>query len=276
MSDQERWQLSTSGAANYEKFQVPSVFGPLARMFLERFALTPGERVLDVACGTGIVTRLAAPNVGAEGRIVGIDMNPGMIAVAGEQPPPEGAPIEWEEGDAAALPFEDASFDAVLCQQGLQFMPDKPAALGEMYRVLAPGGRLGLCLWRSAEHSPYLKAAADALTPHLGAPSASRLLAPLSLGDEDLLRGLVESAGFTGTAFQGIEFVRRMLPPEEAIPGQLASTPVGSEFAALDEAVRTDVVAAIAQAMAPYFVPEGMEIPQGAFVVTATKVGAAR
>jgi len=271
MADQERWQLSDSGAANYQKFQVPSVFEPMGRMFLERFPLTSGERILDLACGTGIVARLAAPLVGAEGRIVGIDMNAGMIAVASEQPAPQGAPIEWREGDAAALPFDDASFDVVLCQQGLQFMPDKPAALAEMHRVLAPGGRLGLCLWRSAEHSPYLSAAAEALTPHLGAHSASRLLAPLSLGDEDLLRGLVEAAGFTGTAFQEIKVVRRMLPPAEAIPGQLASTPVGSEFAALDEAARTDIVAAIAQAVAAYLVPGGMEIPQGAFVVSAVR-----
>ncbi|MEJ2121817.1 MAG: methyltransferase domain-containing protein [Alphaproteobacteria bacterium] len=271
MSDQERWQLSATGAANYEKYQVPSVFEPMGRMFLERFPLTPGERVLDVACGTGIVARLAAPKLGSEGRVVGIDMSAAMIAVAGEQPAPEGAPIEWREGDAAALPFDDASFDAVLCQQGLQFMPDKPAVIAEMHRVLAAGGRLGLCLWRSAEHSPYLSAATEALTPHVGAQSAERLLAPVSFGDETEIRSLIEGAGFSGVGFQEIVVVRRMLPPNEAIPAQINATPVGPDFSALDERTRAQIVAQVAQAMAPYLVAEGMEIPQGAVVVTATK-----
>lgn len=271
MAEQERWQLSGSGAAKYEQFQVPSVFGPLARLFLDRFPLTPGERMLDVACGTGIVARLAAPALGDEGGITGIDLNAGMIAVAAEQSRPEGAPIEWREGDAAALPFDDGAFDVVLCQQGLQFMPDKPAVLAEMHRVLAPGGRLGLCLWRSADHSPYLKAAADALTPHLGEQSATRLLAPLSLGDKDALRGLVEAAGFADIAFQEADLIRRMLPPGEAIPGQLASTPVGPDFTALNEAARAAVVADITRAMAAYLVPGGMEIPQGIYIVSATR-----
>jgi SAM-dependent methyltransferase len=271
VAKQERWQLSGSGAASYQQFQVPSVFEPLARMFLEQFPLAPGARLLDVACGTGIVARLAAPILGAEGRVVGIDLNPDMIAVADELPAPGGAPIEWQEADATALPFADAAFDAVLCQQGLQFMPDKSAVLDEMRRVLAPGGRLGLCLWRSAEHSPYLKAAVEALTPHLGERSAGRLLTPLALGDEDVLRGLLEAAGFGAVEVRDIGLVRQMLPPEEAIPGQLASTPVGPEFAVLDAPLRAQIVAEIAEAMTPYLVPGGMEIPQGAYVVIAAR-----
>jgi ubiquinone/menaquinone biosynthesis C-methylase UbiE len=270
-SNQERWQLSDSGAANYEKVQVPSVFEPMGRMFLERFPLSPGERVLDVACGTGIVARLAAPMVGATGRIVGIDLSAAMIAVAGAQAAPDGVSIEWQVGDAAALPFEDGAFDAVLCQQGLQFMPDKPAVLAEMHRVLAPGGRLGLCLWRSAKHSPYLSAAAAALTPHVGAQSAGRMLAPVSFGDRDEIQGLIEAAGFTGAEFQEIVVIRRMLPPNEAVPAQINATPVGPDFSALDEPTRGRIVAEVAAAMTPYLVPEGMEIPQGAYVVSALR-----
>jgi len=269
MSDQERWQLSDSGAANYQKYQVPSVFEPMARMFLERFPLTPGERVLDVACGTGIVARLAAPLLGTDGRVVGMDLSAAMVAVAGKQPAPEGAPIEWREGDAASLPLGDGSFDAVLCQQGLQFMPDKPGVLAEMHRVLTPGGRLGLCLWRSAEHSPYLSAAAEALTPHVGARSAGRLLAPVSFGDETEIRSLIEGAGFTDVGFREIVVVRRMLPPNEAIPAQINATPVGPDFSALDQRTRAEIVAHITRAVADYLVPDGMEIPQGAFVVSA-------
>jgi len=271
MSDQERWQLSDSGAANYQKYQVPSVFRPLAGMLLERFPLFPGDRILDLACGTGIVARLAAPMVGVEGRVVGIDLSAAMIAVAGREPAPEGAPIEWREGDAAALPFEDGAFDAVLCQQGLQFMPDKPAVLAELYRVLAPRGRLGLCVWRSVEHSPYAQSVADAITPHLGEQVAARFLTPQSLGAEALLRGLIAGAGFDGIQFHTAELIRRMLPPEEAVPGQLASTPIAPDFAALDDGTRAQIVAEVAAAMAPYIVPGGMEVPQGVYIISAVK-----
>jgi len=271
MAEQERWQLSDSGAANYQKFQVPSVFGPMAEMFLERFPLFPGERVLDLACGTGIVARLAAPRLGTKGRVVAVDLSAAMIAVAGGQPAPDGAPIEWREGDAAALPFEDGSFDAVLCQQGLQFMPDKPAVLAELYRVLAPRGRLGLCVWRAVEHSPYARAVADAITPHLGAHAAARFLTPQSLGDEALLRGLIEDAGYSAIEFQTADLIRRMLPPEEAVPGQLASTPIAPDFAALEDGARAQIVAEVAAAMAPYIVQGGMEIPQGVYFIQAVK-----
>jgi ubiquinone/menaquinone biosynthesis C-methylase UbiE len=270
MSQQERWQLSGSGAESYERFQVPSVFEPLARIFLDHVPLAPGQRVLDVACGTGIVARLAAPILGAEGHVAGVDLNADMVAVAGRQAAPDGAAIEWRQGDAAALPFDDAAFDVVLCQQGLQFLPDKPAALAEMHRVLAPGGRMAHCLWRAIAHSPYTKACVEALTRHLGAASASRIEAPFALGDAEALRGLIAGAGFGAIAFHDADFTRRMLPPEQSIPGQLASTPVGPEFAALDASARAAIVADITEAVAAYRVPDGLAIPQGAYVALAT------
>jgi len=271
MSQQERWQLSGSGAASYERFQVPSVFEPLARIFLDRVPLEPGSRLLDVACGTGIVARLAAPMIGAAGRVVGVDLNADMIAIAEQQAPSDAAAIEWRQGDAASLPFGDGEFDLVLCQQGLQFIPDKEQALDEMHRVLAPGGRLGICVWRAIEHSPYMKASADALVPHVGAKSASRLHAPFALGDAEMLRGLIAGAGFAEITFHEVDITRRMLPPEEAIPGHLASTPVGADFEALDDAARAAVVANITAAVAPYRVPEGLAIPQGAYIVLAVR-----
>jgi len=109
--------------------------------------------VLDVACGTGVVTRAAAERVASGGRVAGIDLNPGMIAVARSLPPTAGAAIEWHEASALALPFADSGFDVVLCQQGLQFFPDKALALREMRRVLRPGGRLALSVWNNA--GPY-------------------------------------------------------------------------------------------------------------------------
>ena len=111
---QAQWQLTASGPENYEQYQVPSVFEPLARIFLEQLPLGPGQRVLDVACGTGIVARVAASRVGATGSILGVDLNAGMLAVARKNTPVGGAPVEWRQGDALALPCADAQFDAVL------------------------------------------------------------------------------------------------------------------------------------------------------------------
>jgi SAM-dependent methyltransferase len=125
LSTNEQFQLSGEAAERYERCGARYILGPCAPSLVNAARLSAGERVLDVACGTGVVTRIAAERVGPAGRAVGIDLNPGMIAVARSLPAPNGAPIEWLERSALDLGLEDASFEAVLCQQGLQFFPDK-------------------------------------------------------------------------------------------------------------------------------------------------------
>src|SRR5260370_25850928 len=164
MGAYERGLLAGNEPDAYERHIDPALFMPWARSLVETAALRPGERVLDVACGTGVVTRLAAKRVGAGGKVVGLDLNAGMLEVARSRAPA----IEWREGSATELPLPDAAFDAVLCQQGLQFFPDRPAALREMRRVLVPGRRLALSVWRSLQGSPGHRALADALEPHIG------------------------------------------------------------------------------------------------------------
>ncbi len=141
MPEREQWQVMGNAAEIYQRALVPAIFGPWAPRVVELAGLRPGERVLDVACGTGVVARLAAEAVGADGRVAALDMNPGMLAVAAAVPA-KGAAIEWIEGSAEALPFADAGFDAVCCQLGLQF-PDREGALHEMARVAVPGGARG-------------------------------------------------------------------------------------------------------------------------------------
>jgi ubiquinone/menaquinone biosynthesis C-methylase UbiE len=269
---QERWQLTGTGPDSYERYQVPSVFGPLARVFLRRVALRPGQRVLDLACGTGVVARLAAPVLGPTGSVVGVDLNPAMLEVARAHAPVGGAPIEWRQADAAALPFPDAGFDAVLCQQGLQFFPDRPAALREMRRVLRPGGLVGVCTWRAVEHSPCHLAIAAALRRHAGEDAARRFQAPFGLGDGDSLRRAMGDAGFRDADIRVEVVVRRLLPPEESVPGLLAGTPVGPEVAALGEAVRGAIVAEAAAALAAYRDADGgLTVPQPTHVALATR-----
>lgn len=140
MSELEQFQVSGNAAEHYERYIVPTIFIPWSTDLLERAALQPGERVLDVACGTGVVARHAAQQVGSDGTVTGLDLNPVMLEVARTQAASSDAVVEWHQGDAGALPFDDAAFDVVLCQQGLQFFPDKVKALREMHRVLVPGG----------------------------------------------------------------------------------------------------------------------------------------
>src|SRR5262245_42633056 len=135
MGREERWQLSGSAAEFYERY-VRLIMEPWVRCLVDVAALRPAEHVLDVACGPGFVARVAAHRVGLEGRVVGVDLNASMIeaarAASGRDPE---TTIEWRTGDAGALPLEDRAFDVVLCQQGVQFFPDRVRSLQEMRRV---------------------------------------------------------------------------------------------------------------------------------------------
>src|SRR5215475_2620421 len=120
MDEQERWQVDGGGSVAYQRYLVPLVTARWAVVLADHAAPRPGERILDVACGTGAVTRVAAERVGPGGRVTALDINPDMLAVGRSLPPVAGAPIEWCEGSALALPLADGAFDAVLCQLGLQ------------------------------------------------------------------------------------------------------------------------------------------------------------
>src|SRR5438105_15897251 len=124
-----QWQVAGSAPENYERYLVPAIFGPWAADLLALAAPQPGERIMDLACGTGVVARLTAERVGTAGVIVGLDLNPGMIELARSLPALNGAAVDWRVGSALELPFAHATFDVVLCQQGLQFFPDRSAAL---------------------------------------------------------------------------------------------------------------------------------------------------
>src|SRR5919109_3684019 len=151
---EQLWSSGESPAEVYERYLVPGILAPWTPDLVAAAGLRPGERVLDVACGTGLVARLVAQRLRSNGQVVGLDINPGMLAVARIASATAGRSIEWLKGSAISLPLSEESFDVVLCQQGLQFFPDRSAALREMNRVLADGGRLALSVWRSIEHNP--------------------------------------------------------------------------------------------------------------------------
>jgi ubiquinone/menaquinone biosynthesis C-methylase UbiE len=173
----------------YERALVRPLFQPWAEDMIRRVGIAPGERVLDIACGTGIAARLAKQYAGSKGRVVGVDVNPGMLSVARSVAPD----IEWREGDAAALPVgANELYDVVICQQGLQFFPQRGAAVAEMHRVLTVGGRLGVSTWRSDEEMPVLRELRSIAERRVGPISDRRH----SFVDPDDLRALLTNAGF--------------------------------------------------------------------------------
>jgi ubiquinone/menaquinone biosynthesis C-methylase UbiE len=184
-----RTRLSREFPEIYERILVPCLFRPWALDLLERVPLAQDDRVLDVACGTGIVARLAREQLGAGSQIAGVDVNPEMIAATRSRAPD----ISWHLGDAIALPFEDESFDVIFCQQGLQFFPDRAAAVLEMRRVLAEGGRVALSTWRTLHENPLfqgLNSAAARQFAHL-------LDRRFALSDERTICTLLAEQGFT-------------------------------------------------------------------------------
>ena len=173
----------------YERWLVGPLFRPFAEVLVERARLMPGDRVLDIACGTGIAARLAEERLGENGRVVGVDVSPQMLAVARTVAPA----IEWREGDAGALPLaEGEHFDVILCQQGLQFFPDRPAAVAEMRRAIKSGGRLLVAVWQSLDEAPFFRETYRVAERRLGAFVDRRH----SFGDALALERLIGDAGF--------------------------------------------------------------------------------
>jgi ubiquinone/menaquinone biosynthesis C-methylase UbiE len=176
-------------AETYERVLVRPLFTPFAEELVDRLAPAEDDSVLDVACGTGIVARIVRDRLGPGTRIVGVDVAPPMLAVARVAEPT----IDWRPGNAASLPVAaDERFSAIACHQGLQFMPDKGAAVREMRRVLAAGGRLAIATWRSLEDTPAVAALNAVAERHVGRFVDSRH----SFGDAHALRDLLLAAGF--------------------------------------------------------------------------------
>jgi SAM-dependent methyltransferase len=190
-SDAERGQVAATAAEIYEQFFVPALFAEWAGPVADAAGVTSGQRVLDVACGTGVLARAALERVGASGSVVGLDANEGMLAVARAAAPA----VEWRSGLAESLPFEDGSFDAVVSQFGMMFFDDRLAALREMQRVRRPGGRIAIAVWGSLDATPGYAAMVDLLQRLFGDEAASALRAPFVLGDASELRALVAEAG---------------------------------------------------------------------------------
>ena len=182
------WQLAGTSAEAYERYLVSAIFASMAERVLDLAGVQPADRVLDVGCGTGIVARRAAPRVGPRGSVTGLDLNADMLKVARAVSDGSIPPIAWHPGDAARLPFEDGSFDAVTCQQALQFFPEPATALREVRRVLSDRGRTAIAVLRAIQHTPVYGPVAAALERHAGPQAGAMMRSPFPSWDREHLR----------------------------------------------------------------------------------------
>ncbi len=269
MSRAEPWYFDEKPSELYERLLVPSKFLRWAKYLAELDNPQPGDKVLDVACGTGTVTRLIPSYVGASGSVTGLDFDASRLDVAASLRIESGCAIDWKEGDAGALPFDDAAFDLVFCQQGLQFFPDKPKALREMHRVLVSRGRLILGVWRSVEHQPGGRAMADALERHVSPKAGAIRREPFSFGSAGVIESLVMDAGFhdvvVNPTVKNVHF-----PSAEAFTKRYISArvPLNTMVAAVNNEARDAVVSDVNAALEHFESENGLELLTAVNIVT--------
>ncbi|MFD4528181.1 class I SAM-dependent methyltransferase [Streptomyces sp. NPDC058470] len=232
MADETGFQLSGSAPERYEQYAAP-IMAPFVAAILDAADLTPGATVLDLACGTGFVARAAAARVGPAGRVSGADINEGMLRVAKAGAPRMYPDIEFTEASADELPYQDATFDAVVCQQGVQFFPDLRAALTEAARVTRPGGHFAATAWADRKLIPYFVAQYEAVkkyvAPHLVPEVAASYEAAFS-GTPDRLTTTLREAGFHDVTVHEVTFGIALPPLADYAAGQLSSVPWGQSI----------------------------------------------
>jgi ubiquinone/menaquinone biosynthesis C-methylase UbiE len=265
MNESERGQVTQSAAEVYDEFFVPALFEEWAGRVAEAAAVRSGERVLDVACGTGVLTRAVAARVGASGAALGLDVNDGMLAVARRR----AARLDWRQGRAEALPFERESFDAVVSQFGLMFFEDRVAALTEMMRVLRRGGRLAVAVWDALERTPGYAAVTRLLQKLFGDQVADALRAPFALGDPAALRSLFAAAGIPNVSVTTRTGTARFL----SIKAWVSTEVKGWTLADLiDDAQLARLLDEAEKALRPFLTADGtVAFDAPAHIVTATK-----
>ena len=261
-------KYAASAAENYERHFVPAIGEPVARRLVDTAKPALGERVLDVACGTGIASRLALDAVGTHGAVVGLDVNPAMLEVA-RAVAPDG--IEWSEAPAEDVPVPDASFDLVLCSMGLQFFSDKHRALLEMRRVLTATGRAVWCT--PGPTPPLFEAIDDALTTHVGPGASMFVHAVFSLNDADEARALMENAGVDRAHVETTSLPLRVAPPADFFWQYVRSTPLAAAVANLDEAQRAALEADVIGRCATFVDGDALVMEPGLLITTACREG---
>jgi SAM-dependent methyltransferase len=265
MSNQDAWQLAHDAAVAYEKDFVPAIFAQWPPVLAEVAGIRSGDRVLDVACGTGILARDVLARVGPSGRVTGLDLNEGMLAVARRLRPE----MDWRQGDAAKLPFEDSAFDVVASQFSLMFFPDRVAALREMWRVLAPRGRLAVAVCAPIAHTKGYSLLAGILRREAGDAAAAMVEGYFALGEEAALQRLCGTAGIAGASALAREGWARFASIDELVRIEIKGSPLAG---LIDDASYEKVLKAARQELREFCDAQGgVSVRLDATILSAAK-----
>ncbi len=267
-SDPTGWQVQGTAAENYERYLVPAIFASWVPDLLDAAEVQLGQRVLDVACGTGIVARGAAERVGATGRVVGLDVNDAMLEAA--RAADVGGAVEWQAGDAAELPFQDGDFDAVVSQQGLQFVPDPVRAAAEMGRVVGDGPVV-VAVWAALSENVVWDRFAGALGRHAGAGAAEIMRSPFRLADPDRLREVFTEGGFSAVDLTTSTHSVCFGSAEAMVREEQISTPLAEPVGALDSEAWGALVEDVATVLAEWRGDDGITFPMHSHIITARR-----
>ena len=261
----ETFQIPIEAAEAYEAAFVPAFFAQWAPRLLDIAGVAPGQSVLDVACGTGIVARTALERLGSGADVVGVDLNEAMLTVARRVRPD----LDWRQGDVADLPFPDSSFDTVLCQMALMFFPDRAVALTEMSRVAVPGGTVAVAVPAALDQQEAFRPFVETAVRHLGPAARSLLSSYFVCGDLDELRALVEAAGLRVVAARTVVGRQRYGSVDAALRTELDSTPLGAR---IGKDVYARLLDETREVLRPYTQPDGgLETPFATHLLAARR-----
>jgi SAM-dependent methyltransferase len=259
-------RTENSPAEIYDALFVPALFRQWGPILAREARIESGDRVIDVACGTGVLALAALDRVGRDGSVTGLDPNTDMLGVARRK----SNRVDWREGRAEQIPFPDASFDAAVSQFGLMFFEDRSAGLREMMRVLRSGGRLAVAVCGALDHSPGYAVLAALLERLFGPSVADAFRAPFVLGDPELLRSICIDAGIerpqvkhhVGTV--RFDSIRSMISTERACIWTLGGL--------LDEEQFKRLLEEAEQELSRFATANGVVFEMPALLVTTSKV----
>ncbi len=265
MSTAETFQIPLEAAEAYEERFVPALFAEWATVLVDAAAIAPGADVLDVACGTGIVTRTVADRLGGRGTVTGLDLNEAMLTVARRVRPD----IEYTQGDVAKIPFPDASYDVVTCSMALMFFPDRERAVVEMARVTKDGGTLAIVVPSALDAQPVWGPFVDIAVRHAGTEAASLLGTYWSCGKLAELHELFVRAGLD-IAMSDTRLGTARFPSIDALVAtEVQSTPLGQR---ISQDVYERILSDTREALDPFTTPDGrLEAPIECHVIAARK-----
>lgn len=267
-SIQTAWNASYSenAAENYQKYFVPVIGHPCALDLVNAAGLRPGERVLDVACGTGTVARLAAERVGSGGRVSALDVNPAMLNVARSLP--SAGPIKWYETAAESVPLPDQSFDVVFCGLGLMFFADRSAALREMHRVLKPGGRLYIS---TPMPNDLFDRFDRAIARHVSEEASAFVHAVFSLNDPRQLETMLSESGFPSASAQEHRLTLTLPPARDFLWQYIYCTPLMGIVPKLEAAQIEALEREMTEGWQPWATDEGTRFESSALITSARR-----